>query len=125
MAKRSKVKSIPQFKSEAEERKFWESADSADYVDWGKARIGVFPDLKPSTETISLRLPAGLLAELKALANQRDVPYQSLLKIFLAERIALERGQKPTQVVRDRVRRQATRVAAAVKEQRPRRSARR
>jgi len=60
-------------------------------IDWNKAERTVFPNLKPTTTTISLRLPAGLLDELKSLANQRDVPYQSLLKVFLAERIANER----------------------------------
>ena len=80
----------PTFKSEAEERQFWEAHDTSPFVDWNKARVAVFPNLKPSTETISLRLPAALLAELKALANKRDVPYQSLLKVFLAERIARE-----------------------------------
>lgn len=64
----------------------------ADHVDWSQAKLAVFPRLKPSTETISLRLPAGLLAELRVLANKRDVPYQSLLKVFLAERIARERA---------------------------------
>jgi predicted DNA binding CopG/RHH family protein len=91
MAKRKQAKPIPKFRNEAEERAFWESHDTTGYVDWSGARTAVFPDLKPSTETISLRLPAGLLAELKTMANQRDVPYQSLLKIFLAERIAWER----------------------------------
>ncbi|MDQ7841110.1 MAG: BrnA antitoxin family protein [bacterium] len=91
MAKRSALKLIPKFASEADERAFWETHDTAEYVDWSQARLGVFPDLKPSTETISLRVPAGLLAELKTLANQRDVPYQSLLKVFLAERVARER----------------------------------
>jgi predicted DNA binding CopG/RHH family protein len=81
---------IPAFRSEAEERRFWETHDTSPFVDWSKARVAVFPNLKPSTETISLRLPAALLAELKALANRRDVPYQSLLKVFLAERIARE-----------------------------------
>lgn len=90
MAKRRKVKPAPVFRSEAEERKFWETHDTADYVDWREGRIATFPNLKPSTETISLRLPAGLLAELKILANKRDVPYQSLLKVFLAERVAAE-----------------------------------
>jgi predicted DNA binding CopG/RHH family protein len=81
---------MPTFGSEAEERRFWETHDTSPFVDWSAARVAVFPNLKPSTETISLRLPAALLAELKALANKRDVPYQSLLKIFLAERIAHE-----------------------------------
>ncbi len=83
-------KPIPAFKSEAEERRFWETHDSTDYVDWSSAKPARFPNLKPSTETISLRLPAGLLADLKALANKQDVPYQSLLKVFLADRVARE-----------------------------------
>jgi len=83
-------KPIPAFRSEAEERRFWETHDSTDYVDWSSARLARFSNLKPSTETISLRLPAGLLADLKALANKQDVPYQSLLKVFLADRVARE-----------------------------------
>ena len=94
MPKRKKLKPIPYFGSEAEEREFWETHDTADFVDWSKAKAGVFPALKPSTETISLRLPAGLLAELKILANKRDVPYQSLLKIFLSDRITEERARE-------------------------------
>jgi len=90
MTKRATRKAVPTFSSEAEERKFWETHDTSPFVDWGKARVAVFPNLKPSTETISLRLPAALLAELKALANKRDVPYQSLLKVFLAERVDRE-----------------------------------
>src|SRR3990170_3975759 len=85
-----KLKSIPKFKSEAEEREFWETHDTTEYVDWSKARFVTFPNLKPSTETISLRLPAMLLDDLKSLANKRDVPYQSLLKIFVADRVAAE-----------------------------------
>jgi predicted DNA binding CopG/RHH family protein len=83
-------KPIPEFRSEAAEREFWETHDTVDYVDWSQARVVTFPNLKPSTETISLRLPAPLLTDLKALANKRDVPYQSLLKVFLAERIEAE-----------------------------------
>ena len=90
MPKRRARNTMPTFRSEAEERRFWETHDTSPFVDWSKARVAVFPNLKPSTETISLRLPAALLAELKALANKRDVPYQSLLKVFLAERIARE-----------------------------------
>ena len=90
MTKRPARKAIPTFRSEVEERKFWETHDTSPFVDWSKARVAVFPNLKPSTETISLRLPAALLAELKALANKRDVPYQSLLKVFLAERVDRE-----------------------------------
>lgn len=92
MAKRSVLEPIPSFRSEAEERDFWETHDTADYLDWSRAAVGVFPDLKPSSVTISLRLPASLLVELKVLANRRDVPYQSLLKVFLAERIDRERA---------------------------------
>jgi len=90
MPKRKYLKPVPRFKSEAEERAFWEVHDTADYLDWNRAKVGIFPNLKPSTETISLRLPSHLLAELKTLANKRDVPYQSLLKVFLAERVAQE-----------------------------------
>lgn len=92
-----KKKPIPDFSSEEEEREFWSTHDSSDFVDWSEARAVVYPSLKPSTETISLRLPASLLADLKILANRMDVPYQSLLKIFLADRVRdeLERGQTP------------------------------
>jgi predicted DNA binding CopG/RHH family protein len=82
-----KKKKVPKFKSEDQERDFWASADSTDYVDWDSARRIILPSLKPSQKTISLRLPAMMLAELKRLANKRDVPYQSLLKVFLAERL--------------------------------------
>jgi len=89
---RNARKPIPAFSTETEERKFWETHDTVDYVDWTRGRWAAFPNLKPSTETISLRLPATLLANLKILANKRDVPYQSLLKVFLAERVAQEHG---------------------------------
>ena len=84
------LKAIPEFRSEAAERRFWETHDSTEYVDWSKAEFIRFPNLKPSTETISLRLPAPLLDDLKALANKRDVPYQSLLKVYVADRVAAE-----------------------------------
>lgn len=84
------MKPIPKFKSEAQERAFWAKADSTDYLDWSKAERGVFPNLKPSLRTISLRLPELMLEELKLLANKRDVPYQSLIKMFLAERLKRE-----------------------------------
>ena len=91
MAKSSRTpKAIPKFASEAEERRFWETHDTIDYVDWSKGRLTAFANLKPSTETISLRLPAPLLSDLKALANKRDVPYQSLLKVYVADRVAAE-----------------------------------
>jgi predicted DNA binding CopG/RHH family protein len=84
---RKQLKSVPPFRSEAEERTFWESHDSSDYVDWTKARRVVLPNLKPSTKTISLRLPQHLLDSLKAAANARDVPYQSLIKVWLQEKL--------------------------------------
>ncbi len=84
------MKKIPKFSSEAEERRFWQSADSTEYVDWKKAKRMVFTNLKPSLKTISLRLPESMIEELKVLANKRDVPYQSLLKVFLGERIEQE-----------------------------------
>jgi predicted DNA binding CopG/RHH family protein len=86
-------KRIPEFKSEDEEREFWATHDSSDYVDWSDATTMRFPNLKPSVKKISLRLPASMLEELKILANKRDVPYQSLMKIFLAERIEKELKQ--------------------------------
>lgn len=86
----SKLKKIPKFKSEDEEREFWATHDSTEYIDWSKAKKAVFPNLKPSTKTISIRLPESLIEHLKSLANKRDVPYQSLLKIFLSEKIEEE-----------------------------------
>ena len=83
-------KKIPTFKTDSEERQFWESHDSAEYVDWSAAKEVILPKLKPSTKTISLRLPESMVNELKLLANKRDVPYQSLLKVFLSERIDTE-----------------------------------
>jgi predicted DNA binding CopG/RHH family protein len=81
------TKAIPRFKNEAEERAFWESQDSTAYVDWTKAKRGVLPNLKPTTRTISLRLPQHLLDSIKAAANARDVPYQSLIKVWLQEKL--------------------------------------
>ena len=81
------LKPMPKFKNEEEEREFWATHDSADYVDWRKAEKVIFPKLKPATKTISLRLSESMLNELKLLANKSDVPYQSLIKIFLRERI--------------------------------------
>jgi len=88
-----KKKIIPKFKNEEEERKFWESADSTEYVDWKKAEKTLLPYLKPSLKKVSLRLPELMISELKQLANKRDVPYQSLMKVFLAERIQAELKQ--------------------------------
>ena len=86
----SKKKPIPRFEDEDQERAFWASHDAADHVDWSGAKRVTFSRLKPSTKTVSLRLPESMLENLKLLANKRDVPYQSLLKIFLAERIERE-----------------------------------
>jgi predicted DNA binding CopG/RHH family protein len=82
-----KLKPIPKFNSEAEERAFWESHDSTDYVDWRKAESVRLPNLKPSTKSISIRLPESLLEKIKVEANKRDVPYQSLIKTWLAEKM--------------------------------------
>jgi predicted DNA binding CopG/RHH family protein len=87
---KKKLKSIPTFKNEDEERDFWAVADSSEYFDWSKAEKAVFPNLKPTTESISLRLPSSLLARIKQLANKKDVPYQSLMKIFLSDRVDKE-----------------------------------
>jgi predicted DNA binding CopG/RHH family protein len=85
-----KAKSFPTFKSEDEEREFWANHDSTDYIDWSEAERVLFPNLKPSVRTISLRLPVSMIAALKTLAHQRDVPYQSLLKVFISERLEKE-----------------------------------
>lgn len=82
-----KLKTIPPFRSEAEERKFWEAHDSSDYVDWRQAERARFPNLKPSTTSISLRLPVSLLEQIKVAANRRDMPYQSLIKAWLTEKV--------------------------------------
>jgi predicted DNA binding CopG/RHH family protein len=89
----SKAKTkIPAFKSEAEERAFWEKHDSTDYVDWSKAKKAIMPNLNPTTTTISLRLPDALLDRIKVEANKRDMPYQSLIKAWLAQDIEEHRG---------------------------------
>lgn len=87
-------KAIPAFSSEDEERRFWAEHDTVDYFDWGKATQPTLPELKPSTTSISLRLPVAMLEDLKILANKQDVPYQSLMKLYLAERIGRERARK-------------------------------
>lgn len=84
------IKPIPRFKNEKEERKFWLTHDSTEYVDWSKAKRAVFPNLKPTYKSISLRLPSHMLDEIKLLANKKDVPYQSLMKVFLAEKVKEE-----------------------------------
>lgn len=89
----NKPKKIPRFKNEDEERDFWAKHDVTDYFDLSKAIKGVrFPNLKPSTRTISLRLPQWTLDEIKMMANKRDVPYQSFIKVILHERIEKERA---------------------------------
>jgi predicted DNA binding CopG/RHH family protein len=85
------MKPIPEFRSEDEERAFWANRDSTEFVDWRAAQRRKFPNLKPTLRTISLRLPVSMIEDLKVLANKKDVPYQSLLKVFLAERLAKER----------------------------------
>ena len=84
------LKKIPKFKSEEEETEFWSTHDSTEYVDYSKAKPVIFASLKPSTRTISIRLPESLIEHLKLLANKRDIPYQSLLKMFLAEKVEEE-----------------------------------
>jgi len=89
----TEFKEIPDFKDEDEERAFWATHDSSEYVDWDSAESVILPQLKPSTKTISLRLPEAMLDELRVIANKRDVPYQSLIKVFLKERIDQELEQ--------------------------------
>jgi predicted DNA binding CopG/RHH family protein len=89
----SKAKKTPEFKNEDEERAFWESHDSTEFVDWKKAQRAQFPNLKPSTKTISLRLPESLLDRIKVEANKRDMPYQSLIKVWLSEDV--EENRRP------------------------------
>ena len=91
------TKKIPEFKNEDAERKFWATADSTEYVDWPSGKRTKMVHLKPSLKTISLRLPVSMIEDLKMLANSRDVPYQSLLKVFLAERLARERPSRSGQ----------------------------
>jgi predicted DNA binding CopG/RHH family protein len=88
--KQAKRRPIPSFASEDREREFWAKKDSSKYIDWGKAENVSLPNLRPSTRTISIRLPELMIERLKVLANKRDVPYQSLLKVFVAERIEEE-----------------------------------
>ena len=82
-----KSKSKPALRSEEEERAFWEKEDSADHIDWSKAQRAVFPNLKPSTTSISIRLSSAALMRIKQEANKRDVPYQSLIKLWLSEKL--------------------------------------
>lgn len=87
---KKKLKPIPSFKNEDKERDFWATADTTEYFDWSKAERVVFPNLKRSTRSISLRLSESLIAYIKQLANKEDVPYQSLIKMFLADRVRQE-----------------------------------
>jgi len=86
-SKAPKLKPVPDFATEAQEREFWQTHDTTEYVDWSKGQRVAFPNLKPSTKTISLRLPQHLLDSIKAAANARDVPYQSLIKVWLQEKV--------------------------------------
>ena len=87
---RKRLKQIPKFKNEDEERNFWATADTSGYFDWSKSERVIFPNLKPTTESISLRMPGYLLARIKGLATSKDVPYQSLIKMFLSDRVRQE-----------------------------------
>jgi predicted DNA binding CopG/RHH family protein len=87
---KKQLKDIPIFKSEDEEREFWANADSPEFINWDDGEVVTFPKLKPSTKTISLRIPESMLEELRVLANKRDVPYQSLIKVYLKEKINSE-----------------------------------
>ncbi len=89
----TEFKEIPDFRDEDQERAFWATHDSTEYIDWDNAESTILPHLKPSTKTISLRLPETMLDELRVIANKRDVPYQSLIKVFLKERIDQELEQ--------------------------------
>ena len=96
MSKRVKAskRRIPKFASEDAERRFWATHDTVDYFDWSRSASPTLPNLRPSTTAISIRLPVSMLEELKTLANRQDVPYQSLLKVYLADRLARERKRK-------------------------------
>lgn len=87
MSKQTVKESIPKFKTEAQERAYWETHDSTVHVDWTQAKKVKLPNLKPTTKTISLRLPQHLLDSIKVAANARDVPYQSLIKVWLQEKL--------------------------------------
>jgi predicted DNA binding CopG/RHH family protein len=93
--KNKKLKTVPQFKTQDEEREFWAKNGSIDYIDWGGAKADAqFPNLKFSTRAISIRLPENMIVKLKEIANKRDVPYQSLVKMILADKIKEEMGIK-------------------------------
>jgi len=108
---KKKLKTIPKFKTEAEERVFWESHDSTEYIDWSQARKVRFPNLKPSTQAISLRLPLSLLEKIKVEANRRDVPYQSLIKVWLGEKAEPAPPTRTSQSSRSNTRRTGSPVS--------------
>ena len=85
-----KLRKMPRFKSEDEEREFWSTHDSTEYVDWSKAERAYFSNLRPSSRHISIRLPERLFEQLRNIAHQKDIPYQSLMKVYLAERVKEE-----------------------------------
>jgi predicted DNA binding CopG/RHH family protein len=89
-----RLKKIPKFKTEAEEAKFWNTHDSTDYIDWLKASRGIFPNLKPSSQPISLRMPSHIVARVKVRANELDVPYQSLMKQYISEGVLKEQAKQ-------------------------------
>ncbi len=84
---KQRMRNVPKFESEDQERNFWASHDSTDFVDWRRAERVKLPNLRPTTRTISIRLPESMIERLKVLANKRDIPYQSLLKMFVADKI--------------------------------------
>ncbi|MBU0951231.1 MAG: BrnA antitoxin family protein [Elusimicrobia bacterium] len=85
-----KLKNIPKFRNESEETEFWAKHDSTEYVDWSKAKKVILPNLKPSSKSIPIRFPVPLLERIKVLANKNNIPYQSLIKTYLADRIEKE-----------------------------------
>jgi len=87
---KKKFKEVPRFRSEKEEREFWEKKDSSEFIDWKKGKHASFPDLKPSLKSISIRLPESMIEQLKVIANKKDVPYQSLVKLYLSEKMQEE-----------------------------------
>ena len=91
-----KLKNIPKFKNEDEEREFWATHDSTEYVDWSKGKMIVFPNLKLSTKSITIRMTESLIDNLKVIANKKDVPYQSLIKMYLTEKVKEEYSYSKT-----------------------------
>lgn len=87
---KNKPKELPRFQTEQEEREFWQDHDSTEYLDWSKGKHTTFPSLKPSLKSISIRLPESMIEQLKVIANKKDVPYQSLMKLYLSEKVREE-----------------------------------